>query len=75
MKTAGAAHSYLLVPLALLAAVLGLAAVSRRRRRLGRVVFALGLAGIAVVLLVDLPNGLDAGVADVALLRSHGRAL
>ncbi len=61
VKTAGEAHSYLLVPLALLAAVLGLAAVSHRRRWLGRVVFALGLAGIAVVLLVDLPNGLDAG--------------
>jgi hypothetical protein len=62
VETAGAAHSYLLVPLALVAAVLGVAAVRRKRRRLGRVVFALGLASLAVVLLVDLPNGLDAGV-------------
>jgi hypothetical protein len=62
VETAGVAHSYLLAPLALAAAVLGVAAVSRRRRRLGRVVFALGLASLAIVLLVDLPNGLDAGV-------------
>jgi hypothetical protein len=61
VKTAGEAHSYLLIPLALLAA--GVAAVAMRtgRRGLGRVVFALGLLGIAVILLVDLPAGLDAG--------------
>ena len=62
-KTAGQAHAYLLVPVALLAAALALAVLrSPRRRGLGRIVFALGLLSLAVVLLVDLPAGLDAGV-------------
>lgn len=59
-ETAGQAHAYLLVPLALLAGALALAALrNERRRRLGRVVFALGAVALAVVLLVDLPAGLD----------------
>jgi hypothetical protein len=61
VQTAGSAHSYLLVPLALAAAALAIAAVGRGRRRLGRAVFAIGLVAIAVILLVDLPHGLDAG--------------
>jgi hypothetical protein len=61
-KTAGEAHSYLLIPVALLAAALAFAALRNERRRgLGRIVFALGLLSLAVVLLVDLPAGLDAG--------------
>lgn len=61
-RTAGAAHAYLLVPLALLAAALALAALrKRRRRRLGRLVFALGAIALSVVLLVDLPAGQDVG--------------
>jgi hypothetical protein len=61
-ETAGGAHAYLLVPVALLAAALALLALRNRRRRgLGRVVFALGLLSLAVILLVDLPAGLDAG--------------
>ena len=61
-ETAGRAHAYLLVPLALLAAALALVALrSGARRGLGRLAFALGLLSIAVVLLVDLPAGLDAG--------------
>ncbi len=61
-ETAGQAHAYLLVPLAAIAAVLALIVLRNGRRRgLGRVVFALGLLGLAVVLLVDLPAGLDAG--------------
>jgi len=55
------AHSYLLVAVGLLAAVLALAAARRRRPQLGRVVFVLGLLSAAVVLLVDRPAGLDAG--------------
>jgi hypothetical protein len=62
-ETAGQAHSYLLVPLALLAAVVGVLAIQPRRRRLGPVVIALGLLCLAVILLVDLPAGLDAGAA------------
>jgi hypothetical protein len=61
VRTAGAAHSYLLIPLAIAAAVLSALALRPRRRRLGRVVFGLGLLSIAVILLVDLPAGLDAG--------------
>jgi hypothetical protein len=62
VRTAGDAHSYLLVPLGLLAALLGVLAIVRdRRRRLGLAVAALGLVALAVILLVDLPHGLDAG--------------
>lgn len=61
-RTAGAAHSYLLIPVALAAAALALAAIRNERRRgVGRVIFVLGLLSLAVVLLVDLPAGLDAG--------------
>jgi len=61
-ETAGAAHAYLLLPVAALAAALALAVLRNGRRRgLGRVVFALGALSLAVVLLVDLPAGLDAG--------------
>ena len=61
-ETAGQAHAYLLVPVALLAAALALAALRNERRRgLGRVVFALGLLSLAVALLVDLPAGRDVG--------------
>jgi hypothetical protein len=61
VRTAGEAHSYLLVPLGLAAALLGVLASGRDRRRLGAVVAGLGLVAIAVILLVDLPQGLDAG--------------
>ncbi len=61
VRTAGQAHSYLLLPLGLIAAVLGVLCARRDRRRLGLGVVALGLVSIAVILLVDLPHGLDAG--------------
>jgi hypothetical protein len=62
VKTAGEAHAYLLAPLAGVAAALGvLAASSRARPRLGLVIAGLGLVALAVILLVDLPAGLDAG--------------
>jgi hypothetical protein len=61
-ETAGQAHAYLLIPVALLAAVLALVVLRNGKRRgLGRVVFTLGLLALAVVLTVDLPAGLDAG--------------
>jgi len=55
------AHSYLLIPIALLAAGAGVMALRPSRHGLGRVVVGLGLLCIAVILLVDLPAGLDAG--------------
>jgi hypothetical protein len=61
VKTAGDAHSYLLLPLGLVAIVLGALAAVRERRRLGLAAAALGLIAVATILLVDLPNGLDAG--------------
>ncbi len=65
--TAGArtpfdAHSFVLIPIALLAAAAALAALRPGRRGLGRVTIGLGLIGIAVILLVDMPAGLDEGV-------------
>jgi hypothetical protein len=61
VRTAGEAHSYLLVPLGLLAIVLGALCGRRDRSRSGLGVIGLGLLSIAVILLVDLPHGLDAG--------------
>lgn len=61
VKTAGDAHAYLLVPLGALAILLGLLAATRKSRRLGLGVAGLGLTAVATILLVDLPNGLDAG--------------
>jgi hypothetical protein len=61
VRTAGDAHAYLLVPLGLLAILLGAVAGGRDRRRLGLVVAALGLVAVAAILLIDLPSGLDEG--------------
>jgi hypothetical protein len=64
VRTAGEAHAYLLILPAALAAALALAALRNERRRgLGRIVFLLGLLSLAVILLVDLPAGLDVGSA------------
>jgi hypothetical protein len=63
-KAAGAAHAYLLVPLALLAAALAVRAVRTKRRGLGLAVAALGLICLAVILLVDMPAGLDASAQE-----------
>ena len=64
LKTAGSAHSYVLVPIGALIVLLGLAVILRggrvgRRAALGAVV--LGAASLAVILLIDLPNGTDVG--------------
>jgi len=61
VETAGEAHAYLLVPVGLAAAVIGLLAMRRERRGLGLLVAALGLLAVALILLVDLPHGLDEG--------------
>jgi hypothetical protein len=61
LKTAGEAHSYLLVPLGVIAALFGFVGAWRERPRLGLAAAALGLVSLAVILLVDLPSGLDAG--------------
>ena len=61
VRAAGEAHAYLLVPIGVAAAVLGLLALVRERRNYGLFVAGLGLVAIAVILLVDLPAGLDVG--------------
>lgn len=61
VRTAGQAHAYLLVPVGLIAVAVGVLCASGRRRRFGLGAAGLGLVSIAVILLVDLPNGLDAG--------------
>jgi hypothetical protein len=60
-ESAGEAHLYLLVPVGLLAMALGVLALRRETRRLGLFVAALGLLSLALILLVDLPAGLDEG--------------
>ena len=60
-RTAGAAHAYLLVPVGILAMLLGGLGLRRETKRLGLLVAALGLISLAVILLVDLPHGLDEG--------------
>jgi hypothetical protein len=60
-KTAGGAHLYLLVPVGLAAIALGVLGLRREARRLGLLVAALGLISLALILLVDLPHGLDEG--------------
>jgi MFS family permease len=73
-EVAGGAHLYLLLPVA--AAALGLVwATYRGNWRLGRWVMVLGLLGIAVSLIVDLPQGLDAGVDSVAFSGSDAELI
>jgi hypothetical protein len=60
LETPVDAHSYALIPVALLAAALAVIAARRHRTGLGRPVFLLGAMCVAVVLLVDRPAGLDA---------------
>jgi len=58
----GSAHSYLMLPVAGLALV-ALVFALRGRWQLGRAISVLGLVAIAVSLLVDVPKGLDEGLA------------
>jgi hypothetical protein len=60
-ETAGAAHSYVLVPLALLAAFVAAMMLRTERRGLARIVVGLGLLCIALILLIDLHAGTDVG--------------
>ena len=64
-REAGDPHAYLLVPVAALTLVL-LVACARGRWQLGRVVSLLGLAALAVAILVDVPAGLDEGDEAIA---------
>jgi hypothetical protein len=61
VRTAGDAHAYLLVPVGLLTAFLGVACARRERPRWALGAAGLGLLALVVVLAVDLPRGLDVG--------------
>jgi hypothetical protein len=60
-RTAGEAHAYVLAPLGLIAAALGLAGARRERPRAILGVVAIGLVSLLVIGLVDRPAGLDEG--------------
>jgi hypothetical protein len=73
-KTAGSAHAYLLVPLAL-AAVGLVAAAMLGRWRVARLLLVVGTAVVAITLLVDLPKGLDEGQVAVQFEGAEARLL
>jgi hypothetical protein len=60
-KQAGSAHFYLLVPLAVIAALVAALMLRTERRGLSRIIVGIGLLSIALILIVDLPAGLDVG--------------
>jgi hypothetical protein len=64
-ETAGNAHAYALLPLALVAIVAAAFAL-RGRWRLARIVTVVGLAGVAVSVLIDAPKGLQEGSSGIA---------
>jgi hypothetical protein len=63
---AGAAHAYVLLPLAAIAVAIAVLALLSGRWRLARLVSVIGVLGIAISLAIDLPKGLDAGTAGSA---------
>jgi hypothetical protein len=60
-ESAGAAHSYVLIPLAVIAAFVATMMLRTERRGLSRIVVGLGLLCIALILIIDLPAGTDVG--------------
>jgi hypothetical protein len=62
VEVAGEAHAYALLPLGILAALLGLACARRESPRLNLAVLAIGIVSMATILLVDRPAGLDEGL-------------
>lgn len=60
-ESAGAAHAYALIPLAVIAALIAAMMLRTERRGLSRIVIVIGLLCIALILVVDLPAGTDIG--------------
>src|SRR3954447_6481650 len=73
-KTAGSAHLWVLIPVAV-AAVLLIVGAYRGDRRLAGAAAGLGLLGLAVAIAIDLPQGLDAGRAGLAFSGSQAELL
>jgi hypothetical protein len=74
VEKAGSAHLYLGIPLAVAAAVM-IVITRRGRWRFGRVVALIGLAGIALTVLIDRPEALDAGAVADAYAGSETKLL
>jgi hypothetical protein len=72
--TAGSAHAWVLLPLALAALAL-IVGTATGRWRLGRAAGILGVVSIAVILAVDLPKGLDEGAEGAAYASSGAELL
>lgn len=62
----GSAHSYAMVPVAVISLLLLFATVYGRRRRLSLLIAGCGVIAIAVSLLIDRPAGLDPGELELA---------
>jgi hypothetical protein len=74
VATAGSAHAYLMIPLALAAIVLTMGALGGRWR-LARLVVLAGLVVVAISILVDVPKGLDEGNAAIQFEGAEARLL
>ena len=64
-EIAGNAHAWVMVPLGL-AAIAALAFALVKRRRAAALLVPIGVAVIAIALIIDLPKGLDEGAAAIA---------
>ena len=73
-RTAGSAHLWVLIPVAVAAFVLVIGAY-RGETRLAGAVTICGLLGLAVAIAVDLPQGLDAGRPGLAFSGSQAELL
>jgi hypothetical protein len=73
-KTAGSAHLWVLIPVAVAAFLLVIGAYRGERRLAGGVTIC-GLLGLAVAVAVDLPQGLDAGRPGLAFSGSQAELL
>ncbi len=73
-ETAGSAHLWVLIPVAVAAIVL-IAGAYRGERRLAGAVTLCGLLGLAVAVAIDLPQGLDAGRPGLAFSGSEAQLL
>jgi len=72
--TAGSAHLWVLIPIAVAAVVLIIGAY-RGEKRLAGAVALCGLLGLAVAVAIDLPQGLDAGRPGLAFSGSQAQLL
>jgi hypothetical protein len=73
-ERAGEAHAWVMLPLALAAAVVTVLAI-RGRRKLARLLVPIGLAVIAIAVLADAPKGLDEGAAAISYEGAQARLL